>query len=189
MRRSQAQQEFDPGHIRCRIAPLASSRTTDRGDQPDALVVAKGIGRQARALGDFFNAQKIFHGVILKVRVRSKSTTLWLIQKPRKLAGECPHTRRRARTHRSPTTAAWPQLRLEPRLGSGPPPARHCLGLETGGEAPCIRGMLNHRKLAPCSLPAGLLQGFPSLCPHVTLGLSRAKGMQALRFSLSHWAV
>lgn len=76
MRRSQTQQKFDPSHIRCRIAPLASSRTTDRGDQPDALVIAQGVGRQARALGDFINAQMRFHGVILEVRVHSKSTTL-----------------------------------------------------------------------------------------------------------------
>ena len=79
MRRSQTQQEFDPSHIRCRIAPLAPSRTTDRGDQPDALVIAQGVGRQARALGDFINAQMRFHGVILEVRVRSKSSTLWPI--------------------------------------------------------------------------------------------------------------
>ena len=76
VRRPQPQQEFDPGHIRCRVAPLSTRRTADWRDQADALVVTQGIGCQARALGDFINGQMGFHGVILEVRARSKSSTL-----------------------------------------------------------------------------------------------------------------
>ncbi|GHU25854.1 hypothetical protein AGMMS50256_01410 [Betaproteobacteria bacterium] len=42
------------------------------------------MGGQPRAPGDFINAQMGFHGVILEVRARSKSSTLWTAWKQRK---------------------------------------------------------------------------------------------------------
>lgn len=63
MRGAQTQQEFDPDHVGRRITPLPPGRARYRGNQPDALVIAQGVGRQARALGDFVNAQMGFHDV------------------------------------------------------------------------------------------------------------------------------
>jgi hypothetical protein len=60
---AQAQQEGQPVHVGARIAALAARCARHRGDQADALVVPQRVGREARALGDFRDAQAGFHGV------------------------------------------------------------------------------------------------------------------------------
>ena len=42
---------------------LTARCTRHRGNQPDAFVVAQGVGREAGSLGDFRNGQTGFHGV------------------------------------------------------------------------------------------------------------------------------
>ena len=59
---AQAQQESDPLHVRRCIAALTARRTRHRGDEPRALVVAQGVHREARALGDFGDGEEGCHG-------------------------------------------------------------------------------------------------------------------------------
>lgn len=64
---AQTYEEPDPVQVRCGIPPLSTARAVDRCQQAYALVVAKRVGAQARALRHLCNRQKGFHGMTLKV--------------------------------------------------------------------------------------------------------------------------